>query len=418
MENSYPRVLIISPVKFNQQTGSGVTMGNLFRGWPMDSIAQIHTENWTVADTSVCQQYFYLPYESIRLPSVIATTREIVRQTSRYFFHKQPTLFGHFVHLDDLLKWVREFAPDVIYTRPLDRPSLSIWLPRWLSQQLQIPFITRILDDWPARHEQDPVWLRRFYWRLFLQRNLKELLQQAAANIGISDEMCAAFQERYQAQFIYFHNCVDFEDWYPEKSDYAYKEIFEIVYMGTVKADKELQSLIDLKHVLLNLNAHGHPVRLTLYGPEEYAPTISEHLETHPVIKYGGFFPPEEKFQTLKQVDLLVLPLNFDQRSTTYLGYSFQTKVPEYMASGTPILVYGPVENPNVRYANQHQWAALVDRQDKKLLTDALQRLMTDQNWRQQLGQRARELALQNHNANTIRPQFQQIIWDVVNTRK
>ena len=149
MKKSFPRVLVISPVKFNQQTGSGVTMGNLFSGWPLDSIAQIHTEDWTVADTSICENYYYLPYESIRSSSLLTTVKEMVWQTTRFLLHEQETLFGHFAHLNDLLKWSKAFAPDLIYARPLDRPSLSIWLPRCLSQQLRIPFITRILDDWP-----------------------------------------------------------------------------------------------------------------------------------------------------------------------------------------------------------------------------------------------------------------------------
>ena len=418
MTNSYPRVLVISPVKFNQQTGSGVTMGNLFSGWPLDSIAQIHTEDWTVADTSVCEEYYHLPYERIRSSSSLTTAKEIVRQTTRFLFHQQETLLGHFAHLDDLLKWSKAFAPDIIYARPLDRPSLSIWLPRWLSQQLQIPYITRILDDWPARHEHDPIYLRRLYWQLFLRRSLQNLLHQATVNIGISEEMCAAFQERYQVEFIYFHNCVDFETWYPEKTDYSFEDTFDIVYMGTIKSDKELQSLIDLKEIILNLNAMGHDLRLSFYGPEEYAPTISKYLETDPVIKYSGFFPTAEKFQTLKKADLLVLPLNFDHRSTDYLGYSFQTKVPEYMASGTPVLVYGPAENPNVRYAASHKWAAIVDEQDKNLLADTLQKLVTNQGWREQLGRRARELALKNHNASTIRPKFHQTIRSAANAKQ
>ena len=269
-----------------------------------------------------------------------------------------------------------------------------------------------------ARHEQDPVWLRRLYWQLFLRQSLQSLFQQAAINIGISDEMCAAFQERYQAEFIYFHNCVDFETWYPEKFDYANKDTFEIVYMGTVKVDKELQSLVDLKDILLTLNSRGHNLRLSLYGPEEYTPIVSKYLETYPVIKYSGFFPAEEKFQTLKNADLLVLPLNFDQRSTNYLGYSFQTKVPEYMASGTPVLMYGPAENPNVRYATKYKWAAIVDKQDKNQLASTLQKLVTNQGWREQLGRRARELALKKHNANTIRPKFHQTIMKVVNTKQ
>jgi len=118
---AHPRILVISPVKFNQQTGSGVTMGNLFRGWPINSIAQIHSENWTTPDFRVCQQYFYLPYLRIRQQSVNLTAKETLKQLTNYIIHQQQTLFGHFAHRKEILNWCRKFAPDLIYTRPLDR---------------------------------------------------------------------------------------------------------------------------------------------------------------------------------------------------------------------------------------------------------------------------------------------------------
>lgn len=406
----YPRVLVISPVKFNQQTGSGVTMSNLFRGWPYDSIAQIHTENWTIADNTVCQQYFHLPYEKVRQSSMFSTVVNMYFQMTRYFLGQQQTLFGHLAHLDNLLDWSRKFAPDVIYARPLDRPSLSIWLPLSLSKKLNIPYMIRILDDWPSRHEHDPVLLRRFYWRLFLKKNLVTLIQKAAINIAISDEMSTAFQDRYKGSFTTFHNCVDFSSWQPEKQNYLAGDPFQIVYLGTVHRDKELISLLDLKDAILKLNSKGSNIQFTIYGPNTFAETISKYLEVSPVIRYGGFFPAEEKFTILKNADLLILPLNFDRRSTTYLGYSFQTKVPEYMASGTPVLVYGPADNPNVSYAQKYKWAAVVDKRETKLLRSTIKRLIADLEWRKDLGTRAREIAIMNHDAKIIRPRFQQLI--------
>jgi glycosyltransferase involved in cell wall biosynthesis len=324
---------------------------------------------------------------------------------------------GHFAHIDELLVWAKGFSPDVIYARPLDRPSFSIWLPRWLSRQLEIPYITRILDDWPTRHEHDPIWVRRVYWQLFLSKEFKKLLARSVINVGISDEMCKAFEKRYQAKFVTFHNCVDLSSWMPEKTDYSFKQPFKMVYMGAVKKDKELHSLIDICEIVLKLNEQNHKIHFTLYGPEAYAETVSEYLEVEPVIKYGGFFPPHEKFAILKKADLLVLPLNFDRRSTEYLGYSFQTKVPEYMASGTPTLVYGPAENPNVSYATQERWAAVVDKPDKHRLASALEQLILDQEYRQRLGKHARQLALRNHDANSIQPRFQQLIRDIASQK-
>ena len=36
--NNYPRILIIGP-PFNNFTGGGITLSNLFKGWPKDRIA-------------------------------------------------------------------------------------------------------------------------------------------------------------------------------------------------------------------------------------------------------------------------------------------------------------------------------------------------------------------------------------------
>jgi glycosyltransferase involved in cell wall biosynthesis len=413
VKNSYPRILVISPVKFNQQTGSGVTMGNLFRGWPLQSIAQIHSENWTEADTEICHHYYHLPYKQIRHQSRLRMAIETSRQITRFTFNRQETLLGHFVHRKALLSWCQRFNPDLIYTRPLDRPSFSIWLPIWLSKHLSTPTVTRILDDWPSRIEHDPVLLRRFYWRTFLQRNFKLLLRRSAINIGISEEMSKEFQIRYKTRFITYHNCVDFSEWQPEKQDHSSNDIFEIIYMGSVIKDKELQSLLDIKKVILNLSKRGYQIRFTVYGPERYAQVVREQIEVLPLIKFGGFFPVREKFKILKDADLLVLPINFDLSSRSYLGYSFQTKVPEYMASGTPILVYGPSQNPNIRYANEYNWAAIVDKRDMDFLNSTLERLINDQELRRNLGVRARKLAFQNHNADNIRPQFQQTLIDL-----
>ena len=87
------------------------------------------------------------------------------------------------------------------------------------------------------------------------------------------------------------------------------------------------------------------------------------------------------------------------------------------MASGTPILVYGPAKNPNVRYAKQYHWAVTVEKRDTDLLSRSIERLINDQELRRNLGKRARELAFQNHNADNIRPQFQQLLKDIANNQ-
>jgi glycosyltransferase involved in cell wall biosynthesis len=407
---THPRVLIVSPVKFNQETGSGVTMGNLFKGWPIDKIAQVHSDNYTTADTSICTQYYYLPYYRVRDSNPIGTTLEFTRQAVQYLLCKQVSLVGQWLHTRDLIDWCAEFQPEIIYCRPHPRPSFYIWLPLELSKTFSVPFVTRILDDWPAKIEHEATFARRIYWRLVLRRKFQTLVDLSETNIGISEEMCTAFNQRYNNQFISFHNCIEIDKWIDLENDYQIADSFKIVYLGTVTKEKELSSLIDFKKAVLSLIEQGYPIQWTIYGPQIYQKTIEQFLTRPPEITYGGYFPIEMKQKILTEADLLLLPINFDAASQVYVGYSFQTKLPEYMASGTPILVYGPPGNPNVEYAKKGQWAAVVDENNPKKLISIFVKLIEDIEFRKQLGQEARKLAIRNHNAEIIRPIFQKMI--------
>jgi glycosyltransferase involved in cell wall biosynthesis len=414
----FPRILVIAPVKFNQETGSGVTMCNLFRDWPIENIAQIHSELYTKPDTSICNQYLYLPYYQIRQNNPRKTIYGILQQTCLFLLHRQESLAGYWLRLNHVMDWCRAFNPDLIYTRPHDHPSFYIWLPQKISQTLSIPIVTRILDDWPAKNENDPALARRLFWKFILRKEVETLFNQAVINIGISWEMCEAFTRRYGCQFVPFHNCIDTDEWKNVDKNYAFDKVFTLLYMGTVTKDKELQSLIDIKEVVLELRNRGYPLRMVIYGPQIYKETIDTHLTTPPAITYDGYFPIELKQTILSQADLLVLPINFDKKSQMYVGYSFQTKVPEYMASGTPVLVYGPPSNPNVRYAKRGKWALVVDQNDKKILTESILAMIEDRNKRTTLGQKARALAFEHHNAKVIRHQFQQIIINAAESKQ
>ena len=400
----FPRVLVISPVNFNQQSGSGVTMGNLFRGWPLDAIAQIHSTEGIEPDYNVCTNYFYLSP---------APTQRPKRAEAIEFYSLTTGRLEYSIPLRKVLNWSREFAPDIIYARPSEQPSFYSLLPRYLGKKLKIPYVTRVLDDWPARYEAREGLKNNLIWKPLLRRNLKTLFKQAATNIGISAEMCEAYQERYGCKFVYFHNCIEPSEWSHLEKSYQTEGEFCLLYMGDTTKDKELYSLINIRDAVLNLRRQGYLVRLLIYGPPRCQTTVQKLLELPPGVVYGGYFPASEKQNILNQADLLVLPINFDPTSLTYIRYSLQTKVPEYMASGTPVLVYGPPISPNIRYAKREGWGFVVDEQNQEKLENAIIELIKNHELRAKLGQHARNLAFRNHDANQVRQQFHQLISDV-----
>jgi hypothetical protein len=112
-------------------------------------------------------------------------------------------------------------------------------------------------------------------------------------------------------------------------------------------------------------------------------------------------------FHSLAAADILLLPVNFDAHSVRYIRLSMPTKVPSYLVSGTPILVYGPSGTAQVDYARGAGWGHVVDRQDRTALMTAIRRLAGDLALRQDLSATARRVAADRHDSATVRTGFQ-----------
>lgn len=70
----------------------------------------------------------------------------------------------------------------------------------------------------------------------------------------------------------------------------------------------------------------------------------------------------------MTKADLLVIPLDFDEMSIRFARYSMPGKTSEYMASGTPILVYAPERTALSMYAKREKWGYSVNRRDVTIL--------------------------------------------------
>jgi glycosyltransferase involved in cell wall biosynthesis len=104
---------------------------------------------------------------------------------------------------------------------------------------------------------------------------------------------------------------------------------------------------------------------------------------------------------------------DFDARSERMSRYSMPTKTAECMASGTPILVYGPAGLPIVRYGRGSGWAYVLSNPDLSAIREVILQLATDTAMRESLGRRAMALAAQNHDAANVSQAFQQLLFEV-----
>jgi glycosyltransferase involved in cell wall biosynthesis len=416
-ESEYPRVLVVTTNNFNLVGGGGITLTNLFRGWPSDRIANLH-EDSTAQDHTVCRNSFKLTRNEIRLAwpfsilnfvaapqetgtgalglngrsPLIALSRLVVGDGMPRTFRLTPRLE----------KWLDEFSPDLIYS--FLGSMAQIRLTSEVSRVRNIPIALHMMDDWPSvlyrRGIFGPV-LRRI-----IQREFHGILKHAVLRMGISETMCAEYARRYGYAFQTFHNTLDVDDWLAtSRRAWTAATVFRVFYVGSIVPDAQQKALRDICVAIRELRRSGVQIEFHIRSPRAQ----SAYLRSDSVAEDVCFGDPpgnSEIGQVLAEADALVLPFDFDQHSAAYMALSMPTKVPAYMISGTPILVYGPSDLGIVDFAGRNHWAEVVSIRDSSHLQTALRRLVTEEAYRERLGRQAVTLARELYDSRRVRPAF------------
>lgn len=110
-------------------------------------------------------------------------------------------------------------------------------------------------------------------------------------------------------------------------------DTFKILYAGALTKRNGIINLIDS---VLEIR-EKRPIKLILCGAGDLTEQIREQSEQTDCIDYMGQLPREEILKIQADVDLLVNPREPDKE---FAQYSFPSKTMEYMASGTPVLMY------------------------------------------------------------------------------
>jgi len=420
-----PRVLFVTTAAFNHLTGGGVTFSNLFAGWPQDRLATVHNDAVPTTD-DVCNRYYVLGRDEIDLVAPLRIARRWrdrnMEGDERVAIPPPMMPAGGIVGriqgdsapqlarlTDGLERWIGAFKPDLMFTLLGSNAIMS--LVSQIRRRFNLPTVVHLMDDWPR-----VVYQRGLFApleRARMHRLLGDNLANAVATLGIGDAMCRTFSERYARSFVAFQNCVDISRWGAlARTDAATRgKPLNVLYFGSVLPNAQLQSLIDLCQSVARLNAAGTPVRLSISSPSFCVEPYRDRLIVDPAI---SFVPPTEDdaefFGALSAADALVLPVNFDEDSVAFIRYSMPTKVPAYLASGTPVLVYGPRGVAQVDYAVEHGWGHVVSNRDANELDAGLSKVVLDLPLRESLHRRAQVVAAERHDSANVRTAFQDLL--------
>jgi glycosyltransferase involved in cell wall biosynthesis len=421
----YPRVLFVTPVAFNPYSGGGATFGSLFRGWPRDRLATVHNDP---ADTphDVCDRYFFLgpdeldfvpPFSLLRrrrkqLKAIGNSPARTAPARPRWIDEAREFLLGDSIPQHARLtaaldRWISDFRPEVLYTILGTNGMMS--LVEQIRGRFDLPLVVHMMDDWPkATHRHG---LFALVERRRMQQWLDHFFAAATVCLGICPPLCDSYTRRYGREFFSFQYALDLERWSTvTKRDFEPGNPPTFIYVGSIFRNAQLDSLVDCAHAIAELNNEGMPAQLRILTSADNCVRYRHLLPLSPNIDMEISTSDDNAFfQGLADADALLLPVNFDKSSVDFIRYSMPTKVPAYLNSGTPVLVYGPAETAQVRYAIDSRWALVVSERSLSTLKAALKQIMLDMTLRKNLSIAARTAAA-NHDARVVRTAFHQVL--------
>jgi len=424
MQSNYPKVLLVGEY-FDRKPGYGITIINLFKEWDIRSIAAT-AEDITDPDFDICKNYYNLgsleikrnfPFNlgfwkqkkrsgilpidnSIKTSINTARNESQLKKTYNHFIWS--TGLSHYKDRlkisDDFLKWVKEFSPDFIYCQ-LSSLKLILFVTD-LHKKTQIPIALHMMDDWPTTISKKGI--LRSYWQRRINKGFNKLISKTSVFMSISDAMSKEYEIRYGYKFIPFHNPIDINFWRKyQKNNYELNEIPTILYAGRIGIGIE-NSLKEIAEAVKTVNDKpGVNLKFIIKTNEtpdwihEFSCVEAQEMEPH-------YKMPE----VFSKADILLLSLDFSDESIRFTKYSMPTKASEYMASGTPILLYASSETGVVNHALNHKWAYVVSEKNNEILGKAITDLYKKKELRKQLGTTAKEFAEKHYDGNYVRAQF------------
>lgn len=436
-----PKVLIFGQ-PFNNHTGGGITLSNLFMGWPKDKIAVTYLGHGLInVTTDVCDTYYLLgseehkwifPFSLIQrkfrsgLKTFVAVNKSSINSIQkglRYrfinsYFYPVLRWLGLF-HIaseikvsETLKKWLRVFNPEILYLQVSTREDIIFATN--LIEFLKIPSIIHIMDDWPSTISDSGLF--KDFWNRKIDGEFRRLLGKINLHMSISDAMAEEYERRYCHKFVPFHNPIETKNWesFQRKEYKIDRNYVKVLYSGRI-GDKGIAfSLTEVAEAIDSMNTDGLIVRFHIQTATK-TEWILDLLKKFKSVVFNNYAEYSQIPGIFSDADILVLANDFSSAGIRYLKLSMPTKASEYMISGTPVLVYASPETAVSKFFSENDCGYCIEKQGTAEIRNGLSVLIENEELRRKLGNNAKMVARRRFDSQNVRNDFQNLLINLKN---
>lgn len=255
----------------------------------------------------------------------------------------------------EIMSRIDEFKPEAIYTTMGNIRIIK--LANKLSARYKIPVYPHFMDDW----------INTLYTgsklisipRYILLKQLRKLFSNSIGGFCISEKMCREYKNRYGVDFIPLMNIVPEEKIMQEKKTNI-KDKIVFSYFGGLHLNR-WKTLKQLSSVLEKVTKDsGKQNKLILYtGLDDLNHYKNEF--TSSVVEMPGPVEHDKIIAKMREADFLVHVESFDSSVITYTQHSISTKIPEYLASGVPVVAIGPGNLASIEYLKNNNCGIIIE---------------------------------------------------------
>ena len=407
------RVLVVSHNVFCKTSSMGKTLMSYFKKFNPEDIAQfyVHSE---IPTTSVCENYYRITdkemiksvftrksgtifaKQDIRLDTDVSRV-DTGNDTKMYIKAKKRTPFIYYARnlwwkmgkwkTKKLLSWVDEFDPEIIFLASGDF-SFIYDIALELARYKNIPLVISCMDDYYFYNANENKLGGKAVHRSFMKR-VKAAMEYASCIYPICEKMGRDYENMFGIPYNTLPTPASISE------PLNYEKTNAISYIGNVNL-KRNEQLIKLGLALKNIQAEGKPQYIDVYSAETN-PEILKDFTHENGINFCGKISADEVLRVIGQSMAVIHTESFDEQMRKRVAYSVSTKIADSLASGTPILAYGPYEVASIEYLKENNSAYCIT--DDSQLESGLTEFITNGALRDEITKNAIALAAKNHSS-------------------
>ncbi len=381
----YPKLLIVSSINPLVDSDScSVTIRSFLGKWPKDRVAVVvcgdfnlqrglsyeNVFNLNIRDVLFAGKIFGVQRDaSTIMPSPVSNTTNSkfnIKRSLRDLFKGLISECPYCLN-KDTLEFVREFNPDVIYSSTSGNRTTKLTID--LAKYFNVPYILHFLDDWPDVYLENT--RLTFLLRNIFKRKLFKAINNSSFCFCISEAMCELYKIRYKNErFKMLLNSVD--SYSGKTINVSQEDCITFLYIGSLYLGRD-EALFQFCNSL-NRYSGLRKFKLQICAPQKQWDSVSSKFRTFDFVSYEGYLSPNEISIKISESTILLFVESFNEAIIKYTKVSLSTRIPEYLASGKPIIAIGPSQQESIRYLMLNNAAFIIDEKQKfqKVIHDCL----------------------------------------------